>query len=146
MRALYDVSALIALLDKDHTAHSAVAVWHITNIGEGWASCPLAQNGFLRIVSRPGYPSPVSLTEAFGLLRAAVSTSNYQFIADDITLLDDTLVQYRDLSSYRQLTDVYLLALAVAHGARLVTLDTRISRSAVRGATSEHLAVIQSPH
>ena len=73
---------------------------------------------------------------------AATSTQYHQFIADDISLLDGALVRYRDLSSYRQLTDVYLLALAVAHDARLVTLDTQIPLSAVRNANESHLAVI----
>ena len=75
-------------------------------------------------------------------VRAAVSSSYHQFINDDISILDDALVDARRLSGHRQLTDVYLLALAVAHDARLVTLDTRISLSAVRGASERHLVVI----
>ena len=73
---------------------------------------------------------------------AATSTPHHQFIADDISLLDNTLVRYRDLSSYRHVTDVYLLALAVAHDARLVTLDTHIPLGAVRGANAGQLVVI----
>ena len=142
MRSLYDVSALIALLDENHPAHDAVYQWFNHNIEQGWASCPLTQNGFLRILSQPGYQRPLSLAEAYERLRAATSTLYHQFIADDISLLDDALVQYNDLYSYQQITDVYLLALAVAHGARLVTLDTRIPLSAVRGANKEHLVVI----
>ncbi len=86
---------------------------------------------------------PLSLTESYERLLAATSTQYHQFIADDISLLDGALVRYRDLSSYRQLTDVYLLALAVAHDARLVTLDTHIPLSAVRDANESHLAEIQ---
>ena len=142
MRSLYDVSALIALLDENHPDHDAVFLWFNLNIEQGWASCPLTQNGCLRIFSQPSYPRPLSLTEAYELLLAAASTPYHQFIADDISLLDDTLVRYSDLSGYRQLTDVYLLALAVAHGARLVTLDTSIPLGAVRGANEDHLVVI----
>ena len=142
MRSLYDVSALIALLDENHHAHDAVFLWFNLNIEQGWASCPLTQNGFLRILSQPSYLRPLSLTEAYERLLVATSTPYHQFIADDISLLDDTLVQYSDLYSYRQLTDVYLLALAVAHDARLVTLDTHIPLGAVRGANEGHLVVI----
>ena len=142
MRALYDVSALIALLDRNHSAHGAVSAWFAGNIEHGWASCPLTQNGYLRIRSQPNYPRPVSLTQAYEQLLAATSTQYHQFIADDISLLDDTLVRYRDLSSYSQLTDVFLLALAVAHDARLVTLDTHIPFGAVRAANESHLVVI----
>ncbi len=116
--------------------------WSDLNIEQGWASCPLTQNGFLRILSQPGYPRPLSLAEAYEMLLDATSTPYHQFIADDISLLDDTLVQYSDLSGHRQLTDVYLLALAVAHDARLVTLDAYIPLGAVRGANEDHLVVI----
>ncbi len=122
-----------------------VATWFVGNIEQGWASCPLTQNGYLRVISQPSYAHPRSLVEAYEQLLDATSTPYHQFIADDISLLDNTLVRLRDLSSHRQLTDIYLLGLAVAHDARLVTLDTRIPLSAVKGAASERLVVIQSP-
>ena len=142
MVALYDVSALLALLDEDHAEHDSVSSWFAANIDQGWASCPLTQNGFLRIVSQSRYPSPISLPDALRRLRSAVSTQFHQFISDDISILDGARVDLNRLSGQRQLTDVYLLALAVAHGAQLVTLDTRIPLGAVIGATEEHLVVI----
>ena len=142
MRALSDVNALIALLDRNHDVHTAVSAWFAGNIEKGWASCPLTQNGCLRILSQPRYPNPLSLAEAFERLRAAASTPYHQFLADDISLLDDAVVDARQLSGHRQLTDVYLLGLAVAHDARLVTLDTCIPLSAVRGASERHLVII----
>ena len=77
-----------------------------------------------------------------GRLRAATYTSYHQLIADDISLLDQALVDDRHLTGHRQLTDVYLLALAVRHDARLVTLDRRIPFDAVLGANNEHLVVL----
>ena len=133
---------LITLLDENHPDHDKVSLWVDGNIEQGWASCPLTQNGYLRIRSQHSYPRPLSLAAAYEQLLAATSAQYHQFIADDISLLDDTLVRYHDFSSYRQLTDVYLLALAVAHNARLVTLDTHIPLSAVCGANESHLAVI----
>ncbi len=133
---------LIALLDENHPAHDAVSLWFVRNIEQGWASCPLTQNGCLRILSQPSYPQPLSLAEAYERLRVAMSTPYHQFIADDISLFDDTLVRFNDLYSYRKITDVYLLALAVAHGVRLVTLDNHIPLGAVRGAREDHLVVI----
>lgn len=93
-------------------------------------------------MSQPQYPRPLSIIAAMELLRAAVSSPNHQFISDDISLLDDSLVDVRRLSGHRQLTDVYLLGLAGAHDARLVTLDTRIPLTAVTGATEENLVVL----
>ena len=142
LRALYDVSALLALFDEEHRKHNPVFSWFSANSGEGWASCPFAQNGYLRIRSRPSYSHPLSLAEAYGQLVDATSALNHQFIADDISLLDDTLVRFRDVAGPGQLTDVYLLALAVAHDMRLVTLDKRILLPPVAGATEDHLVVI----
>ena len=84
----------------------------------------------------------MSIADAFNRLRIAVAALEHQFIADDISILDRAFVDSTQLSGHRQLTDVYLLALAVAHDAKLVTLDTHIHLTAVRGATEEHLAVI----
>ena len=142
MRALYDVSTLLALLDHHHPRHDDVSEWVEVNIEQGWASCPLTQNGYLRIRSQPSYSRPLSLAEAYEQLLDATSSQHHQFIADNISLLHDRLVRFRGLTGPRQLTDVYLLALAVTHDARMVTLDTRILLTSVVGATEDHLAVI----
>ena len=134
MRALLDVNVLIALLDENHNDHEVVWEWLIGNIHEGWASCPLTQNGCVRILSLPRYPNSLHIEEAMERLRAAVSTPHHQFIADDISLLDNAVVDGGTLSGPGQITDVYLLALAVAHGARFVTLDQSVSAGAVREA------------
>ena len=142
MRALLDVNVLIALLDENHTHHTAVSDWFASHIEPGWASCPLTQNGCVRIVSQPRYPNALGVAEAVARLQAAVSTPYHQFVPDDVSLLDDAVVDRRQLLGPRQLTDVYLLALAVAHGARLVTLDKSVSLAAVRGASEASLVVI----
>jgi predicted nucleic acid-binding protein len=77
-----------------------------------------------------------------GFLRVAVSSEHHQFIPDDISLLNDALVDDRRPLGHRQLTDAYLLALAVTHDARLVTRDTRIPLDAIHGANESHLVVI----
>ncbi len=87
-------------------------------------------------------PHPLSLSEALGRLRTSISDSYHSFIIDDISLLDGALVNVERLSGHRQLSDVYLLALAVAHDARLITLDTRIPLGAAIGANEDHLVII----
>lgn len=142
MRALLDVNVLIALLDENHAHHATVSDWFSGHIEHGWASCPLTQNGCVRIVSQPRYPNALGVADAVMRLKDAVSTRWHQFLQDDVSLLDDSVVDRRQLLGPRQLTDVYLLALAVAHGVRLVTLDKSVSVVAVRGAREDHLAVI----
>ncbi|TLZ12344.1 MAG: hypothetical protein E6K34_17875 [Gammaproteobacteria bacterium] len=57
MRALLDVNVLIALLDSDHTLHGTAMSWFAKHAREGWASCPITQNGCVRIMSNPSYPN-----------------------------------------------------------------------------------------
>ena len=142
MRALLDVNILIALLDENHTHHAPASSWFADHIKRGWASCPLTQNGYVRIVSQPRYPNALGVAEAVARLQAAVSTPYHQFVADDVSLLDNAVIDRRQLFGSRQLTDIYLLALAVAHSARLVTLDKSVSLTAVRGASEESLVMI----
>ena len=142
MRGLLDINILISLLDENHTHHRAASDWLAENILQGWASCPLTQNGCVRIMSQPRYPNALSVSEVMIRLLSAVSTRHHEFFADDISLLDDSAVDRERLLSPRQLTDVYLLALAVEHGACLVTLDKSIPLAAVRQANAESLVVI----
>ena len=142
MRALLDVNVLIGLLDGNHTHHATVSDWFASHIDHGWASCPLTQNGCVRIISQPRYPNALGVAEAVMRLREAVSTPWHRFLPDDVSLLDDAVVNRQQLIGPRQVTDVYLLALAVSHGVRLVTLDKSVSFVAVRGASDEHLVVI----
>ena len=142
MRALLDVNVLIALLDAAHTQHATAHAWLRRDIRHGWASCPITQNGVVRIMSQPAYPQAVSPKQAAGVLRAATATKHHEFWPDDISLLDDRHVDLQRVHGPRQLTDAYLLALAVAHGGRFVTFDAGIARSAVPKARAQHVLVL----
>ena len=138
-RALLDVNVLLALLDSDHVDHERAHQWLDGEIVAGWASCAVTENGFVRIISQPRYPSPVSPSEAVLMLREARGAGAHEFWPCEISLLDSEVVDARRLHGPRQVTDAYLLALAVAHDGRLVTFDQGLSASAVVGATAEHL-------
>lgn len=141
MRALLDVNVLLALLDADHTGHRRARAWLDAEIDRGWASCAITQNGLVRILSQPQYPSPVPVAEAAARLARATGTEHHAFWPCDLSLLDAS-VDRRRVHGPRQVTDVYLLALAVHHGGRFATFDGRIPLEAVPGASSEHLVVV----
>ncbi|WP_283608901.1 TA system VapC family ribonuclease toxin [Mycolicibacterium poriferae] len=141
-RALLDVNVLLALLDSDHVDHSRVRQWISAEISQGWASCAITQNGFVRIVSQPRYPSPVPPAQAIRTLARAAATDHHEFWPCSVSLLDDAVIDRSRLHGHRQVTDAYLLALAVANGGRFVTLDRAIALDAVFRAKSEHLVVI----
>jgi toxin-antitoxin system PIN domain toxin len=142
MRALLDINVLLALLDADHVDHGVARAWLEREISAGWASCPITQNGFVRIVSQPRYPSPVPPAEAIGRLELATRAEQHEFWPCDLSLLDAALIDSARVHGPRQVTDVYLLALAVAEGGRFVTFDRTIPLSAVIGASSEKLVVL----
>jgi toxin-antitoxin system PIN domain toxin len=142
MRGLLDVNVLIALHDSNHVHHATASRWLQEHIEHGWASCPLTQNGCLRIMAQPGYAQPQLLAVLVNMLARSTATRFHQFWPDDLSVLDAAHFRHSRVHSARQLTDLYLLALAVQHGGRLVTFDQRIPLSAVPQARAEHLVVL----
>lgn len=142
MRALLDVNILIALLDGSHIHHRLVTDWLARNIDEGWASSPITQNGCIRILSQPDYPNAVPAAQVAARLSEATQHPSHQFWADTFSLLQLGSLEWGRILSSRQVTDAYLLALAVQQGGRYVTLDRGIPLAAVNGAVSEQLVVI----
>jgi toxin-antitoxin system PIN domain toxin len=140
--ALLDVNVLIALLDADHVTHAAALAWFAEHAERGWASCPITQNGCVRIMSHPNYPHAPSVSEVADRLRAATSDRAHRFWPDEVSLLDDALFDRSRIHGPRQLTDAYLLALAVVKGGRFVTFDRAIPVAAVRGAKARHLLLL----
>ena len=139
--ALLDVNVLLALLDADHADHERADVWAEQGLESGWATCALTQNGFVRILAQPTYPNAVPATAAVDLLRAATADDRHVFWPCDVALTDG-MIRSDQVLGPRQITDVYLLALAVAHDGRFVTLDRGIDHTLVRGASAAHLHVL----
>ena len=142
MRALFDVNVLIALMDAEHLHHEQARRWLRDNIRDGWATCPITQNGCLRIMAQPGYSNPLPAFRVAQRLREATETEHHRFWADDISLLQPGVADWRQVIGARQLTDVYLLALAAARGGRFVTFDTRVAVTVVPEAEKQTLCVI----
>jgi toxin-antitoxin system PIN domain toxin len=142
VRALLDVNVLIALLDSDHASHDPAMSWFAKHAREGWASCPITQNGCIRIMSNPGYPNPLPVQSVIEHLAEACQDDIHEFWPDEISLLNPNVVDATRIHGPRQLTDIYLLALAVQHEGRFVTFDTGIPLAAVRKATSRNLLVL----
>jgi uncharacterized protein len=142
MRALLDVNVLVALLDAAHLHHRIATAWLAKNVAQGWASCPLTQNGCLRILSLPGYRNAQAPAAIAGRLGQATTNKSHRFWPDSFSILESSRLDWNHVLTSRQITDVYLLALAVANGGRLVTLDQAIERKAVAGASARHLVVL----
>ncbi|PZS17632.1 MAG: VapC toxin family PIN domain ribonuclease [Acidimicrobiales bacterium] len=141
-RTLLDINVLLALLDSDHVDHARAHDWLEGGIEGGWASCAITENGFVRVISQPRYPSPVSPSVAIDLLSRACLTGPHQFWTCDVSLLDARIVDRSRLHGPRQVMDAYLLALATVHDGRLATFDRSLVLAAVKGASQEHLTIL----
>ena len=141
--ALLDDNVLVALFRAEHVNHEVAHDWFREFGQSGWASCPLTENGMLRILSRPSdVDARVPLPELIGLLNRFRENTRHEFWSDDISLRDSGWFDPSKIRGHRQLTDVYLLGLAVKNGGQFVTLDSGISLAAVKGARKEHLQVL----
>lgn len=143
MRALYDVNVLIAMFDDEHLHHGPTMRWHADNGANGWATCPITQNALIRVMSQPTYTRPLTTRQVAQRLYESTLAPHHEFLPCSVSLANPTVVAFDALTSHKTTTDIYLLALAVAHGARFVTFDRGLSLRAVVGATSAHLVTLK---
>ena len=118
--------------------------WFARYAKEGWASCPLTQNGCVRIMSTPSYPNSKPVQALARRLAEACAERIHEFWPDGPSLLDSDVFDATRIHGPRQITDIYLLGLAVQHEGRFVTFDGRIPIQAVRKATDRNLVVLQT--
>jgi toxin-antitoxin system PIN domain toxin len=143
--ALLDVNVLVALHDPAHPNHEDAHRWFGRNRKRGWATCPITVNGCVRVLSNPAYPSVTATpAETASRLRVLCAGPGHEFWSDSVSLLDESLFRLQAIAGHRQITDIYLLGLAVRHGGRLATFDRSIPLKAVVGAGAAHLERIGS--
>ncbi|MCV9996892.1 PIN domain-containing protein [Pararhizobium sp. YC-54] len=134
MRYLLDVNVLIALIDRYHIHHDLAHSWLRTHSEDGWATCAITENGLVRIVSNKKYPqSPGSASTLVDMLSTLKYAPEHEFWSETISLTDDRIFRIEHISSPEQITDTYLLGLAVYHGGYFATFDRRLSTEAVIG-------------
>ncbi|HEY7269191.1 MAG TPA: TA system VapC family ribonuclease toxin [Dehalococcoidia bacterium] len=124
--ALLDVNVLVALFDPNHIHNKPAHTWFAANRSRGWATCPVTENALIRILSNVSYSSSPESGERLRrrLAESCADAGDHLFWADSISLRDERF----DLSgvSHRQLSDYYLLQLAVENRGLLATFDGRM--------------------
>jgi toxin-antitoxin system PIN domain toxin len=132
MTFLLDVNVLIALIDPLNSRNADAHNWFNTIGRSAWATCPITENGTIRILGNSRYPNflgnPAAVTEIMTILTAL---PGHEFWNDNISLTDVTRIDRGRLGTSSQITDTYLLALTVAHRGMFATFDTRVATSAV---------------
>ena len=141
MTFLIDVNVLIALIDVAHVNHDAAHHWFETHGRHAWATCPTTENAVIRIIGHPKYPgAPGPPSVVAGIVAQIRDLPGHVFWPDDISLVGSPHVDTEHLLTPGQVTDTYLLALAVAHHGRLATFDRRLATQGVRhGKAALHL-------
>lgn len=128
MPYLLDTNLLIALLWPSHERHEVAVKWFTRHRGKGWATCPFTQAGFVRIVSNPAFSrDAVQPRDAAQVLHANTAARDHVFWGDDLPYVAAVAFAGVRLMGHQQVTDAYLLGLAVHRGGMLATLDRRVS-------------------
>lgn len=123
--ALLDVNVLIALLWPAHEHFDAAHEWFAARGGRArWATCPLTQLAFVRIVSNPAFsPDALAPADTLGLLERNLAHPSHEFWPDDVGLMEAVGPLALRLQGHRQLSDAYLLGLALQHRGTLASFD-----------------------
>ena len=131
---LLDVNVLIALAWPEHTEHARARRWFAKNRAKGWTTCPLVQAGFVRIVSNPVFSAhAVSVQEAVEALTISLQDEAHQFWPDSTSLPDAMRNLKEPIHGHQQVTDAYLVALALRNRGKLATLEQKIEQFAPAG-------------
>jgi toxin-antitoxin system PIN domain toxin len=141
--ALLDVNVLVALFDPDHVHHDPAHDWFADHRTAGWATCPVTENGLVRVLSNPRYRTPVErASSVLDRLRRFCASGDHVFWPDAVSLRDERLFDLSFVRGPGQLTDAYLLGLAKKMGGRLATFDRTIPLKAVPGAKADLLQIV----
>ncbi len=140
---LLDVNVLIALFWPAHEGHKEVQHWFRHNSAGGWATCPFTQAAFVRIVSNPAFsPDAVEPQEAVDILEANLKDPRHRFWADDVSFMKAIQPFSKRLVGHKQVTDAYLLGLALHKKGKLISLDRGILGLLPENGTERGLVVI----
>jgi toxin-antitoxin system PIN domain toxin len=136
---LLDVNALLALAWPNHQSHSAVLARLEQRPVPRWVTCALTQLGFVRLSSNPKIVEVRKTpAEAVGLLADLTHDQQHVYL-ENLPALHQTASVFRRLLGHQQVTDAYLLGVADASGATLLTFDRRV---VLPGSTRAHIEVI----
>lgn len=136
-RYLLDTNVLIALLDPAQQFHDAANHWFYGGAMRDWLSCPITENGTVRILSLPKYPGCQPPHVVVESLRTLLAVGQHKHVPDDVSLMDPG-IDPRRIAGSAQVTDTYLALLAHRHGAQLATFDRRISAAALSAPAEIH--------
>lgn len=131
---LLDANVLIALAWPDHSAHERAGRWFAGHAKQGWATCPITQAALVRFLSNPVFSErALTPTQALQVLSGNIELRGHEFWSDSINLREAMERVRTALTGHQQITDAYLVGLAIHNRGKLATLDRRILQFAPPG-------------
>jgi hypothetical protein len=124
LKYLLDVNVLIALAEPKHVHHQAVMRWFNTP-GLDWGLCAFTEAGFLRVATNP-IAASYTVAESTAVLASLTSHPGYRFWPITAGWVHLAAPFQERVFGHQQITDAYLLGLAVKENGVLVTLDKAI--------------------
>ncbi|MFY9951045.1 MAG: TA system VapC family ribonuclease toxin [Candidatus Sulfotelmatobacter sp.] len=125
-RNLLDLNVLIALADPEHIHRQKAERWFLSTGKNDWGVCPLTEAGFIRIATNPAMrPATIPLQRAIAILHALRMHPGYRYwpITDTESWVAVTARFASRISGHQQVTDAYLLGMAIKEDGVLVTFD-----------------------
>ncbi len=124
---LLDVNALVALLSYGHSSHKLMLRWFTMTPRLAWVTCPLTEAGFVRVASNPSSSARlVTPQQALSALTNSCRHARHRFWAETIPYGDAVTELRERIVGHKQVTDAYLLGLAIHKKGKLATLDRGI--------------------
>jgi toxin-antitoxin system PIN domain toxin len=141
---LLDANALIALLWPRHEHHDRLRRWFSRHAAQGWATCAFTQSAFVRIVCQPAFAGQaLAVSEVSELLMRNAAHPGHRLLAMDFGMAEVLGCCTGGVVGHRQVTDAWLLTLAVRHSMRLLTLDKGVpSLLATETERSRHVSLL----
>jgi toxin-antitoxin system PIN domain toxin len=124
---LLDLNALIALVDPDSPHYGAIQKWFDSEGKRDWGVCTLTEAGFIRVTTNPAYRgSSRSVAQATTVLHELSVQPGYRYWMINDKWADVTAPFAARVAGHQQVTDAYLLGLAIKEKGVLVTFDKAI--------------------
>jgi uncharacterized protein len=129
---LLDVNLLLKLHLPASSDHGRVTRWFSRHGSNAFATCAITQAGFVRVLTQQSLISldPIELSEAIFSLGVLQQRPGHRFWPMDLGYIDATTKFDGRLFGHQQVTDGYLLGLAIHHKGKLATTDRRIQHIA----------------
>ena len=140
---LLDLNVLIALADERHNHHQSAKAWYSSSGKQNFGICPLTEAGFLRVTTNPTFrPGPFSFTRAVAIMHSVRKLAGYSYWEIGSPWVALTAPFAARISGHQQVTDAYLLGLAIKEDGVLVTFDRGI-RYMAGAEFSKHVLVLE---